>query len=267
MQKRFIHLINRLKALGNPISDDIATIEILFYYYFVFIIFISSINQDIIVLNLFLITKLDYEAQTYIYVYFSPYNNTRNSYLKWYIEIDSKPQFFLGSQPYFFLSSQPYFFLCVVYMIQSSLVGGVEITTEIPSPKNGVVETNPPKKSLISFVFQGTPVITTSKLNGNKNYLNWYASVELWFLRQRLSDHLTKKVYEIDKEIKDDLEAVDYQLISLFWNSIKLDLMAHFRAYKSCYKVWQKAKNLYANDIERMYASIHNLATLQMNDQ
>lgn len=55
--------------------------------------------------------------------------------------------------------------------------------TKIPSPKNGVVEKSPPKKSLISFVFQGTPVIMTTKLNGTKKYLNWYISRVIVFRR------------------------------------------------------------------------------------
>lgn len=46
------------------------------------------------------------------------------------------------------------------------------------------------KKSLISYAFQGAVIITTEKLNG-KNYLNWYSAVEIWFLGQRLSNHLT----------------------------------------------------------------------------
>lgn len=139
--------------------------------------------------------------------------------------------------------------------------------TEISSPNNGVVEENPPKKSLISFAFHGAPVITTTKLNGNKNYLNWYASVELWFLGQHLSDHLTKKVSEINKEINDDWKVTDYQLVSFLWNSIEPNLMAHFHIYRSCYEVWKKAKKMYANNIQRMYASVCNLAIIQMNDQ
>ncbi|GAU10062.1 hypothetical protein TSUD_423020, partial [Trifolium subterraneum] len=121
------------------------------------------------------------------------------------------------------------------------------------------------KKSLISFAFHGTPIITTEKLNG-KNYLNWHSSVEIWFLGQRLSDHLTKKVSEIDAKSRDDWKAADYQLVSVLWNSIEPKLMVHFRPYRTCYEVWQKAKNLYANDIQRLYESVRNLATLQMTD-
>ncbi|KAK2418425.1 putative mitochondrial protein [Trifolium repens] len=130
-------------------------------------------------------------------------------------------------------------------------------------PKNDADST---KKNLISYAFHGTPVITTEKLNGGKNYLNWHSSVEIWFLGQRLSDHLTKKASEIDDKSKDEWEAADYQLVSVLWNSIEPKLMVHFRPYRSCYEVWQKAKNLYANDIQRLYESVRNLSTLQMTD-
>lgn len=62
--------------------------------------------------------------------------------------------------------------LCVIFYIYNSLVSGVEIVTKISSPKNDVVEKNPLKKILILFAFQETPIITTTKFNGNKNYLN-----------------------------------------------------------------------------------------------
>ena len=83
---------------------------------------------------------------------------------------------------------------------------------------------------------------------------------------QRLSDHLTKKLSDIDAKLKDEWEAADYQLVSVLWNSTEPKLMAHFRPYKTCYEVWHKAKNLYANDIQRLYESVCNLATLQMTD-
>lgn len=43
-----------------------------------------------------------------------------------------------------------------------------------------------------------------------------------------MDDHLTKKVSEIDKEMNDEWESADYQLVSLLWNFIELKLMAHF---------------------------------------
>lgn len=58
------------------------------------------------------------------------------------------------------------------------------------------------KKSLISFAFFGSPTITPERLNG-KNYLYWYNVVEVWFLGQGLSEHLTKKTDEIDVAKRD----------------------------------------------------------------
>lgn len=62
--------------------------------------------------------------------------------------------------------------MCVVSAIQSSLFVDVEIMTEISSPEQSVVKENPPKKGFSSYVFQVIPIITTIKLNDNKNYLN-----------------------------------------------------------------------------------------------
>nr|KYP52075.1 hypothetical protein KK1_025985 [Cajanus cajan] len=42
--------------------------------------------------------------------------------------------------------------------------------------------------------------------------------------------------------------------------------MVHFRPYKTCYDIWKKARNVYANDIQRIYESVHGLATLRTVD-
>ena len=51
----------------------------------------------------------------------------------------------------------------------------------------------------ITYAFSGTPTITSEKLNG-KNFLAWSASVELWFLGQGLSDHLTTSTSDVPQE-------------------------------------------------------------------
>lgn len=53
-------------------------------------------------------------------------------------------------------------------------------------------------KSLVSFVFSDHPVITSEKLNC-ENYLHCSAAVNMWFLGQKLSDHLTKKAADMLK--------------------------------------------------------------------
>lgn len=121
------------------------------------------------------------------------------------------------------------------------------------------------QKSPFSFAFSGTPSITSEKLNG-KNYMDWSSAVEIWFLGQGLSDHLETQVAEHDDASKAEWQRVDYQLVSLLWQSIDPSLLVHYRSYKSCYDIWKKAKSVYANDIQRLYDSVHNLATLQMQD-
>lgn len=121
------------------------------------------------------------------------------------------------------------------------------------------------QKSPFSFAFSGTPSITSLKLNG-KNYMDWSSAVEIWFLGQGLSDHLTSQAEEQDDASKAEWQRVDYQLVSLLWQSIDPSLLVHYRSYKSCYDIWRKAKGVYANDIQQLYDSVHSLATLQMQD-
>ncbi|XP_074590740.1 uncharacterized protein LOC141846603 [Curcuma longa] len=121
------------------------------------------------------------------------------------------------------------------------------------------------QKSPFSFAFSGTPSITSERLNG-KNYMDWSSAVEIWFLGQGLSDHLITQVEERDDASKAEWQRIDYQLVSLLWQSIDPTLLVHYRSYKSCYDIWKKAKSVYANDIQRLYDSVHNLATLQMQD-
>jgi hypothetical protein len=120
-------------------------------------------------------------------------------------------------------------------------------------------------KSLVSYVFSGNPSITSEKLNGD-NYLNWSATVNMWFLGQKLANHLTKQSSEIEKDLRDEWEQADCQLVSLLWQTIEPSLLVHYRSYTTCYDIWQKAKNVYSNDIQRLYGVIHNLATLQMTE-
>jgi len=48
------------------------------------------------------------------------------------------------------------------------------------------------------------------------------------------------------------------------WQTIEPSLLVHYRSYTTYYDIWQKAKNVYSNDIQRLYGVIHNLATLKM---
>ncbi|CAH9069278.1 unnamed protein product [Cuscuta europaea] len=120
-------------------------------------------------------------------------------------------------------------------------------------------------RSLVSFVFSGNPQITSEKLNG-RNYMDWQVSVEMWFLGQGLSEHLTKRADEITASEREKWTQADHQLVAILWQSIDPKLLIHFRTYKTCYDIWKKARSVFANDVQRIYDVVHSLATLQMSD-
>ena len=54
----------------------------------------------------------------------------------------------------------------------------------------------------------------------------------------------------------------------MFWQSVDLKILLHLRAYKTCFKFWNKAKGLYTNDIQCLYkvaSSIVNVSQQDMN--
>ncbi|KAA8529703.1 hypothetical protein F0562_034197 [Nyssa sinensis] len=119
-------------------------------------------------------------------------------------------------------------------------------------------------KPLISSNF---PAITTVKLEGSNNYVSWAASVELWFMGQGYEDRLGKTSSEIDEKDKATWLKIDAQLCSLLWHSLDSKLLTLFQSCKTCYKVWTKAKNLYTNDVQRIYKVVYDIVHLQQNQQ
>ena len=51
-------------------------------------------------------------------------------------------------------------------------------------------------KSHVSYVFSSNTSIMSEKLNGD-HYLNWPATINMWVLGPKLSNHLTKKSSKI----------------------------------------------------------------------
>lgn len=80
------------------------------------------------------------------------------------------------------------------------------------------------KKGMILFSFSVSP--TTEELDG-KSYLGWYTIIEVWFLNQGVSEHLTKKV-EDSNVIERQWKRVGYQLLSLLYQYIDPKLMNTF---------------------------------------
>ncbi|KAL6311415.1 hypothetical protein AAG906_035489 [Vitis piasezkii] len=112
------------------------------------------------------------------------------------------------------------------------------------------------KSSTFSSVISGSPMITSEKLVGSENYLSWSTSVELWFMGQGYEDHLVTVQWR----------KIDAQLCSVLWQSVDPKILHHLRAYKTCFKFWNKAKGLYTNDIQRLYKVASSIVNVRQQD-
>jgi len=70
----------------------------------------------------------------------------------------------------------------------------------------------------------------------SKNHVDWQAADEMWFLGQGLSDHLSKKTYNVAAA-----EKADARLAGLLWQSIDSKLMVYFCPYETCCDIWEIA--------------------------
>ncbi|RDX79581.1 hypothetical protein CR513_39980, partial [Mucuna pruriens] len=117
--------------------------------------------------------------------------------------------------------------------------------------------------SVISF--SRTLTITAEKLN-RKNYRAWSDSVELWFLGQGFHDHLEKQEAEIPEENKAPWLKLDYQLCAILWQSISPELLEILRSFKTCYSFWTNARDVSANDVQRLFDSTQKFVCLQQTN-
>ncbi|RDX95884.1 hypothetical protein CR513_21527, partial [Mucuna pruriens] len=114
--------------------------------------------------------------------------------------------------------------------------------------------------SVISF--SRTSTITAKKLNW-KNYRVWSNSVELWFLGQGFPDHLEKQDAEILEENRAPWLKLDYQLCAILWQSVSPELL---EILKSCNSFWTNARDVFANDVQCLFASTQKLVSLQQTN-
>jgi len=71
--------------------------------------------------------------------------------------------------------------------------------------------------------------------------VEWQAADEMWFLGQGLSDHLTKKTYNVAAAELERWKKTDAQLVGLLWQSIDSKLMVYFCPYETCCDIWEIA--------------------------
>ena len=109
-------------------------------------------------------------------------------------------------------------------------------------------------------------MITSEKLVGSENYLSWSASVELWFMGQGYEDHLVTQEADIPEVDRIQWRKMDAQLCSVLWQSVDPKILLHLRAYKTCFKFWNRVKGLYTNDIQRLYKVVSSIVNVRQQD-
>ncbi|RDX80408.1 hypothetical protein CR513_39047, partial [Mucuna pruriens] len=83
----------------------------------------------------------------------------------------------------------------------------------------------------------------------------WLDSIELWFLGQGFHDHLEKQEAKILEENRAPWLKLDYQLCAIFWPS-----------FKTCYSFWTNARDVFTNDVQRMFDSTQKIVSLQQTN-
>ena len=122
------------------------------------------------------------------------------------------------------------------------------------------------KNLIFTYVILGSPTIASKKLIGSENYLSWSASMELWFMGQEYEDHLITPEDAIPNVDKLQWKKIDAQLCSILWQSVDPKILLHLWAYKTCFKFWNQAKDLYTNDIQRLYKVASAIVNIQQQD-
>ena len=113
-----------------------------------------------------------------------------------------------------------------------------------------------------SFVSR-TLMITLDKLTDNENYLSWVDSVDLWFIGNGCEDLLTTMDTSILEDQRPQWRKIDALLCNILLQSIDAKTLYNIGAYKTRYTLWNKAKKLYTNDIQRLYRVISSIANLK----
>ncbi|RDX66651.1 hypothetical protein CR513_54560, partial [Mucuna pruriens] len=86
-------------------------------------------------------------------------------------------------------------------------------------------------------------------------------TVKLWFLGQGFHDHLEKQEAEILEENRVPWLKLDYQ-----YQPVSPELLEILRSFKTCYSFWTNARDVFANDIQRLFDSTQKIVSLQQTN-
>ena len=119
--------------------------------------------------------------------------------------------------------------------------------------------------SFSSFLFR-TPMITVNRLKGIDNDQSWANSVTLWVTRNGVEDHLTSTESSIEEDKRPQWQKHDALLCNILQQSIEPKTLDILGNYQTCQPLWIQAKNLYSNDVQRLYRIISSIDSLEQPD-
>ena len=102
-----------------------------------------------------------------------------------------------------------------------------------------------------------------NRLNGSDNYQSWANFVTLGFTRNGVEDHLTSTESSIAEDKRPQWQKHDALLCNILQQSIKHKTLDNLGDYHTCQPLWTRAKNLYPNDIQRLYRVITSIDSLE----
>ena len=121
------------------------------------------------------------------------------------------------------------------------------------------------KASSFSSFLSGTPMITVNRLKGSDNYQSCANYVTLWFTRNGVEDHLTSMKSSVEEDKHPQWRKHDALLCNIFQQSIESKTLDNLRDYQTCQPIWTQAKNLYTNDVQRLYRVISFIDSLEQS--
>ena len=118
------------------------------------------------------------------------------------------------------------------------------------------------KASSFSSFMSGTPMITINRLNGSDNYQLWANSVLLWFTGNGVEYHLTSTESSVEEGKRPQWRKHDALLCNILQQSIEPKTLDNLGDYQTCQPLWTQAKNLYTNDVQRLYRVLSSVDSL-----
>ena len=83
---------------------------------------------------------------------------------------------------------------------------------------------------------------------------------------QGYEDHLITQEADIPEVDRVQWRKIDAKLCSVLGQLVDHKILLHLRAYKTCFRFWNRAKGLYTNNIQRLYKVASSIVNVRQQD-